>query len=177
MRKYFAILVLSALMACNNTANQSTEKKDSIAAPEPPKAAVAPVFKDQKISDIYTNYIKLKDALVTAKVDEAKTAAKELSSELKNYTGCENTSLIADKISNAKDIVAQRTSFTGLSSDLIALFKHTDLSGGKIYVQHCPMANNGDGGDWLSSDSKIQNPYYGSEMMECGAVVAEIKAK
>jgi hypothetical protein len=46
-----------------------------------------------------------------------------------------------------------------------------------IYVQHCPMANNGDGGDWLSAENKIQNPYYGSEMMECGAVIAEIKAK
>jgi Cu(I)/Ag(I) efflux system membrane fusion protein len=39
------------------------------------------------------------------------------------------------------------------------------------------MANKGDGGDWLSSVKKIQNPYYGDEMMECGSVVEEIKTK
>jgi len=36
------------------------------------------------------------------------------------------------------------------------------------------MANNGNGGDWLSSEKKIQNPYYGSDMMECGAVLETI---
>jgi Cu(I)/Ag(I) efflux system membrane fusion protein len=62
-----------------------------------------------------------------------------------------------------------------LSTDVIALFKHADLKKGSIYVQHCPMANNGDGGDWLATENKIQNPYYGDEMMECGRVLEEIK--
>jgi hypothetical protein len=39
------------------------------------------------------------------------------------------------------------------------------------------MANKGDGGDWLSTEKEIRNPYYGDEMLECGRVAEEIKAK
>lgn len=177
MKNYLGILVLMALIACNNKANKSAEKKDTVTTAESSKVASGPVFKDSKISGIYTDYLKLKDALVAAKVEDAKNAAKTLAVALKSYTGCENTAIIAQKITDAKDITAQRKEFTGLSSDVIALFKHADLTSGTIYVQHCPMANNGDGGDWLAAEKKIQNPYYGTEMMECGAVVAEIKAK
>lgn len=88
-----------------------------------------------------------------------------------------NTAIIANKIENSTDIAVQRKEFTALSNDVIALFKHADLKSGTIFVQHCPMANKGEGGDWLSSAQKIQNPYYGSEMMECGAVIEEIKTK
>ena len=114
---------------------------------------------------------------MASKFDEAKQKAKSLANELKNHSGCETTALIADKIESAKDITTQRKEFTLLSADVIALFKHTTLKNGTIYVQRCPMANNGDGGEWLASEKKIQNPYYGSEMMECGAVIEEIKIK
>lgn len=85
--------------------------------------------------------------------------------------------MIAEKIAGTEDIKIQRKEFTALSSDVIALFKHADITQGSIYVQHCPMANNGDGGDWLSSEKKISNPYYGKEMLTCGAVLEVIKAK
>jgi len=176
MKNYLGILALFLIMACNNTEKKSTEKKDSTT--QQTTATSASInFKDTKLQSIYTNYINLKDSLVAGKMQGAKNSAKLLSTDLKTYTGCENTSIIAQKIENAKDLATQRKEFTGLSSDVIALFKHAELTTGTIYVQHCPMANNGDGGDWLSSEKKIQNPYYGDEMMECGAVVTEIKAK
>ena len=56
------------------------------------------------------------------------------------------------------------------------MFKHASIEKGAIFVEHCPMANNGEGGDWLASEKKINNPYYGKEMLECGSVVEEIKA-
>jgi hypothetical protein len=37
------------------------------------------------------------------------------------------------------------------------------------------MANDGNGGYWLSSEPQIKNPYYGDEMLECGEVKEEIK--
>ncbi|MDQ8051820.1 MAG: DUF3347 domain-containing protein [Pedobacter sp.] len=177
MKKYFAILPLILLMACSGNTNKVVDPKDSVAKTENTSTVVQPTFKDQKVAAIYANYLQLKDALVATKDAEAKAAAKELIPELKSYTGCENTAIIAEQISNAKDIVAQRKEFTALSKDIIALFKNADLTSGTVYVQHCPMANNGDGGDWLASEKKIQNPYYGKDMLECGAVVAEIKAK
>ncbi len=177
MKNYLGIVAVILLMACNNSANKSASSLDSSATKTDTVQEVKTVFKDPKLETIFTAYVSLKDALVATKIEEAKTAAKVLAHELRNYTGCENTSIIATRIENAKDIVSQRKDFTAVSSDVIALFKHAEFSSGSIYVQHCPMANNGDGGDWLSSSHKIQNPYYGTEMMECGAVTDEIKAK
>lgn len=175
MKNYFALFVVLVVMACNNTEKQSTESKDTTAATVTKESTVG--FKEEKLQKIYLAYINLKDALVAAKDDEAKSAARTLAQELKTYSGCENTSIIASKIETAPDLAEQRKNFTQLSSDIIALFKHAELSSGTIFVQHCPMANDGDGGDWLASEKKIQNPYYGDEMMECGAVISEIKAK
>ncbi len=177
VKKYVGISVLAVLMACNNADKQNTSTKDSTAKPVETVAATSLSFKDAKLQSIYTAYIKLKDALVASQAAEAQTAAKALAVELKSHEGCENTAVIAQKIEAAKDLAVQRKEFTALSTDVIAMFKHADLSAGTIFVQHCPMANKGDGGDWLASEKKIQNPYYGSEMMECGAVVEEIKAK
>jgi hypothetical protein len=174
MKKYLGILVISLSLACNNSEQKSAEKKDSTVN----KATTSAIsFKDSKLQTLYTSYLNLKDALVAGKQQEATAASKLLSGDLKSYTGCENTGLIADKITTAKDLAGQRKEFTSLSADVIALFKHADLTAGTIYVQHCPMANNGDGGDWLSTEKKIQNPYYGAEMMECGSVIQEIKSK
>lgn len=176
MKQYFGVILLFALTACNSTENKTAEKKDSVIKDQAKVETATVSFKDENVAEIYTDYISLKDALVTAKFDDAKSAAKKLTVALNGHAGCENTALISTKIENAKDIAAQRKEFTHLSADVIALFKHASLNKGTIYVQHCPMANNGDGGDWLASEKKIQNPYYGSEMMECGAVLEEIKA-
>ena len=44
-----------------------------------------------------------------------------------------------------------------------------------IYVQHCPMANDGKGANWLSKENQVKNPYYGSKMMTCGKTVETLK--
>jgi hypothetical protein len=177
MRQYFGIAFLLVLMACNSTDQKSADTKDTLANVQKEAAETSLSFSDQNVGKIYSDYVSLKDALVATNYDQSKLAATTLAESLKAHAGCENTAIIAEKIENAKDIAAQRKEFTSLSADVIALFKHASLNKGVIYVQHCPMANNGDGGDWLASEKKIQNPYYGSEMMECGAVLEEIKAK
>jgi hypothetical protein len=173
-KKILGVIFLASLLACNNE-NKSTNDKDSVAVSKEKATTKEVDFKDEKLQDLYVAYITLKNDLVNAKYDEAKTAATHLSVKLKDVAGCENTAVITNKIAMATNIATQRKEFTALSNDVIALFKHAELTAGNIYVQHCPMANNGDGGDWLSSEKKIQNPYYGSEMMECGSVVQEIK--
>lgn len=177
MKKCLGILAISALFACNSNTNQTETTKDTTSVKTDTLAVSAISFKDTKVQDIYNSYITLKDALVASNYDATKAASKSLEEQLKTYKGCENTALIVKNIENAKDIAAQRKDFTDLSTDLIALFKNVELTSGSIFVQHCPMANKGNGGDWLSSAKKIQNPYYGDEMMECGAVVEEIKTK
>lgn len=174
MRKYLAVMLITGIVSCTNTDKKVAGNSDTTSTTV--KTAAADVeLKDTKVQAIYNGYIALKDALVSTKFEDAQKAAAVLKTDLANYKGCENTSLIADKIAIAKDIKTQRHEFTSLSADVIALFKHADVVKGTIFVQHCPMANNGDGGDWLAAEQKIQNPYYGDEMMECGRVLEEIK--
>lgn len=175
MKKYLGILPMVMLMACNGSDHSSAGKKDTVA--KEVQAAASVKFKDPKIEPIFSNYLQLKNALVAGKEAESKAAAKALAPALQRFSGCENTAVIARHIAEAKDLVRQRKEFTALSNDIIALLKHTELTTGTLYVQHCPMANSGDGGDWIAAERKIQNPYYGAEMLECGAVVSEIKAK
>ena len=59
---------------------------------------------EPEVQAIYANYIALKDDLVTANEQGARDAAKELSAKLNAYKGCENTALIADKITNEQKI-------------------------------------------------------------------------
>lgn len=181
MRKYLAVMLITGIVACNNTDQNSTGETDVIFSCnrvplENVKAAGIDVeLKDRKVQAIYDGYISLKDALVNTNFEASKEEAAALRKHLANYKGCENTAIFADKIAKAIDIKQQREEFTSLSADLIALFKHADVTKGSIFIQHCPMANNGDGGDWLAAESKIQNPYYGDEMMECGRILEEIK--
>jgi hypothetical protein len=178
MKNYILGLILLTLGSCtnNNTEKATDTNTDSVSLNAKVPAPVNIELSNPVEQQIYNHYILLKNALVAKKVGDAAKAASELSTSLKARKGCENTGLIADKIAASKDIKAQRKEFVSLSSDVIGLFKHAALKKGEIYVQHCPMANDGNGADWLASESKIQNPYYGDEMMECGAVVEEIKA-
>jgi len=178
-KKYivFVLLATSALFACNSN-NKTIELRDStqIANASDTTAATDLAFKNDTLKNIYASYTNLKDALVATKPSEAKAAASSLATALKGFEGCESAANIASKISSSTDVKAQRAAFTDLNVELIPVFKHAALTAGTLYVQHCPMANNGDGADWLSSAKKIQNPYYGDEMMECGRVAEEIKA-
>jgi Protein of unknown function (DUF3347) len=177
MKKYLSIGALLLVLACNSKTDKSVDQHDTTGHEVSATAPTNLSFESDTVQNLYNSYIRLKDALVATKFEDAKLQAKDLAIELKGKLGCENTALIAQNIVNAKDIAVQRKEFTALSTDVIALFKHTELKSGTIYVQRCPMANNGDGGEWLASEKKIQNPYYGDEMMECGAVLEEIKTK
>jgi hypothetical protein len=177
MKKYVGIAILSTFIACTNAEKKADQKADAIAKTDSVANNIDVELADPKIENIYKGYINLKNALVNSNAAAAHQSAADLSVSLKAYEGCENTALIADKIAGSEDLKVQRKEFTALSSDVIAMFKHADLKKGNIYVQHCPMANNGDGGDWLSSEQKIRNPYYGDEMLECGAVLEKITVK
>jgi len=176
MRNYLAIAVIAIAASCTNPETKTVTLKDSAATTAASDSTANVRLKNDTVQNIYNGYESLKNALVGTDYKAAQEAADALHTTLATFKGCESTAVTADKIAKAEDISAQRAAFTSLSSDLIAMFKHADLAEGTIYVQHCPMANKGDGGDWLASAKKIENPYYGDEMMECGAVVEEIKA-
>lgn len=67
----------------------------------------------------------------------------------------------------------QREEFKTLSAKVIALVEATPLSAAvaeTLYVMECPMI----GGEWLQTTPEVANPFYGSEMKQCGSVVSAI---
>ncbi|MFD2287307.1 DUF3347 domain-containing protein [Pedobacter petrophilus] len=176
MKRIFGIVILAGLMACNPSEKKSSDKNDTLQK-DSLSVNNEVLIKDQKKADIFTAYVSLKNALVKADQKHSQKAAADLQKSLANYEGCEPTAEVAGKIASGTNLVDQRKNFTILSADLIALMKNAEIEKGTIYVQHCPMANKGDGGDWLSTEKEIRNPYYGDEMLECGSVTEELKAK
>ncbi|MDH5365445.1 MAG: efflux RND transporter periplasmic adaptor subunit [Cyclobacteriaceae bacterium] len=79
-------------------------------------------------------------------------------------------------IENNLDLERQRMHFINLSNSMTAMVKSFSLANNNIiYLQHCPMANNNKGANWLSMESDIRNPYFGDIMLTCGSIEEKIK--
>ena len=136
-------------------------------------------------SPILNGYYQVKNALVAG--DAAAAAAGEMlraitGFDMKSMTPAGHTAFMdlkdklaydARHISESKDINHQREHFTSLSANLIELAKKINLSPKPIYEDYCPMKK----AYWLSGDTAIKNPYFGSVMPDCGKIAATIQPK
>lgn len=170
-----------------------TDSTEEVIRPVPPKPvdtahAIITTSSTSPFKAIFDDYISLKNVLIKSDGKQAGALANSL---LKSFQSIDMNGLnsnvhsifmkqsaiiksSATAIANSKDIAKQRNSFMQLSEAMIALMK-TDKNEGAIYVQHCPMYNDGKGANWLSKEKEIKNPYYGSQMLNCGSVQETIK--
>lgn len=140
------------------------------------------------IKEVFSNYFLLKDAFVAGnqndilnysgalyrtckKVDMKSLYNKVHMLWMKKMKALESD---ASKIANEKDIAKQRKTFIELSKNMYDLAKVANQEN-PIYYQHCPMANNGKGANWLSLQKEVNNPYYGAQMLHCGSIEETIK--
>jgi hypothetical protein len=137
---------------------------------------------------VFDNYFEVKNALVQSDRDLTSLKAVELAKSLENVNMNElemdvhmvwmkvmgELKSAADKMVESKDLISQRTNFISLSNNLYSLIKVAKYQA-PVYYQFCPMANDGKGANWLSTESTIKNPYYGSQMLNCGKTVEIIK--
>jgi len=72
-----------------------------------------------------------------------------------------------------KDLKEQRRLFKEASARIIELVEAYPPPDMTISRFHCPMVK----ADWLGMSEDVRNPYYGSEMLECGKVTGTIKPK
>lgn len=140
--------------------------------------SIAQNKKNAQISKLYQNYIALKNALAADSSSKAAVSASEFlktasSIDAKTLAASNSKSLKdnAKLISSSKDIKVQREKFENISDQMLLISNQYKLADKTVYLQYCPMAN----ASWLSSESKIVNPYYGSSMLSCGKVTQEIK--
>ncbi|WP_421801814.1 efflux RND transporter periplasmic adaptor subunit [Flagellimonas sp.] len=139
---------------------------------------------ESKFGDLLKVYLDLKDALVASDQEQTQALAKngaEIASELRGMQMDDmGKSHITQLVSQLKemgsksDLEGQRETFVLLSQNMIQIGQQMQGLDAKIYVQHCPMANNDKGANWLSMEEEIRNPYYGDAMLTCGSVVGAI---
>lgn len=181
------IIAIILLTACNTQEDVHSDNQIEESSME--MGNTNNVAKNSILTPIINNYLQLKNALVNDNSKDAAKAGKMLyetfkdfdkskieESKLKEYNEIvEDATEHGEHIStNADNIEHQREHFEMLStdiSDLIALLG-TDR---ELYVDKCPMYNDGKGGKWISETKEIKNPYYGSDMMKCGSIVSTIK--
>lgn len=136
----------------------------------------------QQVDQLVSQYLELKNALVSSDATAAKAAATEvlnvakampvatLTSDEKAYAEEKTAAVIsaAEAMAAASDIEAQREHLEHLSEAVFSLAKAFDAADQTLYYQHCPMALNNKGAYWLSANKEIQNPYFGEKMLKCG---------
>ena len=137
------------------------------------------------LQPILDAYYAIKDALVKSDATASANGAAQLVASMKAVDMGKmemkqhmefmkvNTKIIADaqKIADSKDLKKQRETFQSLSDNFYTMAKGVKLSTEPIYQQYCPMKK----AAWLSRESSVKNPYYGSSMLTCGNVQDTIK--
>ncbi|MBS4029159.1 MAG: DUF3347 domain-containing protein [Ignavibacteriales bacterium] len=142
----------------------------------------------KELKVVFDNYFALKDALVKSDGNLASAKAKELlnalnSVQMNKLSNKEHTAWMkvmkdlkfdTEHIEETKDVGHQRDHFNTLSDNMYQLLKVSKQET-PTYYQHCPMANEGKGANWLSKENAVKNPYYGSQMLTCGKTVETIE--
>lgn len=183
----FTIDAAAQLMGKNSMMNRakkenlgvSTEEFSNLETKNPKTLAFD---KTEGITQLLQIYFELKDAMVKSdfKLSHQKTVMlnKVLETELQNESAS-TTSLKPIKkqlmtLMKANNIESLRKEFKPFSNEWIKVIKGVKNLPKTVYVQICPMADNGEGASWLSLNEEIANPYYGASMLRCGTVQDEI---
>lgn len=127
----------------------------------------------QNTETLLSKYYNVKNALVSSdekKASESIHAFQKVVKAESTFKLKDNLTLEVDKLAKAGNLEKQRASFNEVSTIMWQIVKSSDKVSQPVYYQYCPMKK----GYWLSNETAIKNPYYGSAMLTCGKV-AETK--
>lgn len=161
--------------------------------PEAPVAEEVPDYRKDtpeafrtQLGKVAEAYLPLKDRMVATEIaDEALTVSLKEALSGVDMTQVKGDAHVywmkqmkameahASTLLKKDDVKAQREQFGFLSQALIKALTAFGVDG-TYYVQHCPMAFDNAGANWLSNEEQIRNPYFGDLMMKCGYVVEEL---
>jgi Cu(I)/Ag(I) efflux system membrane fusion protein len=145
-----------------------------------------------QLAGVFDKYFTIQQSLSKDDADLAIKAAKQALDALAavdmqllsdntrdNWTkSAEELKDILTRSAAAEDIKSLRESFFLLSQQMAKIARHFGSSGKTpVYIIHCPMAFDNTGADWLQNHKQVDNPYFGSTMLRCGAVKETIAVK
>ena len=181
------------LMACNNSSDtkpaEASKSGASDSSGQRPNVSQAVTTHANSLNGILSAYLQIKNALANDDPEEAaksgnafvealgKLDAAAMTAEQKKTFGeaSDDAKEMAEHIGNSAGKIAhQREHFEMLSNDMYAMVKALKADQ-TLYMDHCPMYNDGKGADWISETKTIRNPYLGKKMPTCGEVKEEIK--
>jgi len=137
------------------------------------------------INKVTTDYIAVKNALFAGNGTSAQVAAKQLLASINAVplkgmsadqqkvwaTYTDKLQFDSRHISEVAKIDHQREHFESLSKNLFAVLKAFKVNTTTVYQQYCPMKK----AYWISETATIKNPYFGSEMGDCGKTTETLK--
>jgi Cu(I)/Ag(I) efflux system membrane fusion protein len=138
---------------------------------------------DSDVVDSFVGpYLTIQTSLAGDDIAKAKSGAARLTQAIKSADGSAEMmaylGTAARQIGEAPDIESARRGFLNLSHQMVQLVKEAGTTGGKaLYLAHCPMAFDGEGGSWIQADKTIANPYYGAAMLRCGTVQEQLAGR
>lgn len=193
MTKFILSIAMLGTILVNNCSAQINTTKQATKAvvnANTVKVVEQPVGSNP-ISDVYADYINIKNSLTRDNSDSASFFAKILIIDIEkipmdkltpiqNTAWMKNNSKLSSDVEYIKgtaDLEQQREHFISLSKIMYDLLKAFNSNTEAIYYQFCPMANDGKGAYWISENSLIVNPYFGTKMLGCGSTKETITVK
>lgn len=115
-------------------------------------------------------YLPIANSLAHDQPEQALAQVSPLLSALRPLGN--EAEMAASELSTASDEATLRAALEKVTDLLVANIKDGAADQlDTLYRVHCPMAFNSKGADWLSRIPKVENPYFGSSMFDCGDVV------
>ncbi|HVU96860.1 MAG TPA: DUF3347 domain-containing protein [Puia sp.] len=149
------------------------------------KAGDAVTAHESPLTSLLSLYYNIKNALIASDANTAAAQAGEFvkainAIDMKSLSAADMNAFMplqeklafdAKHIAETKEISHQREHFQSFSSNFYKLAKAVKLSDKPVYQDYCPMKK----AYWLSSETAIKNPYFGSQMLTCGKISDTIK--
>ena len=188
----YGAFVIDASAQLNNNASMMNRnlltKKSEVSNTPNFGSAISNDFKNH-LNRLINSYLSLKDAFVAS----SKKDVKNELTHLEKMIGSVDMTLVKgdahmfwmkkhkemtqaiNEMRKQSTVDSKREKLDELSMAIIETAKAFKLDGDSYVVQYCPMANNDQGGYWLSNSEQIRNPYFGDKMLKCGEVKEVLK--
>ncbi|MFT7581923.1 MAG: Cu(I)/Ag(I) efflux system membrane fusion protein, partial [Myxococcota bacterium] len=130
------------------------------------------------LSNVVRAAMVLSEAMAADDARAAEMAAPKLNDALMSLASEVDGQALSTALSDAataltaaaNSLDAIRSAYVALNQTLWPLvLRHKGLLRGAYQITFCPMANNDQGAYWLQGPGDVRNPYYGAEMLSCGA--------
>lgn len=154
-----------------------------------PRVATAPARLRQQLGDVVDAYLDIQHAFsvdqdsralaqslveAVARVDMSLLEERAHTLWMEQLPGLRQAS---EDLARVEELNERRALLGPLTERLVGVLKTFgyERERGPVAVFHCPMAFAGQGADWIQQGEETANPYYGSQMLRCGARVEVLK--